>query len=222
METISSLPLIDSNPQNLQTFDPQTVSHTGKHIKLKLNPIFRYNYFLMCYNTSFNKINGITLKRLPRNKIYYYLYPILGIKYFLLQFALALTPYINLIWSIFLIFMWAIYERAHLVYSSNAKLLKNPLKKMIYDPELCSKYKCMNKFLEIPAEFIGIRNTRAGGNQRIKIMIYNNNFKKMYSQFPNYRYLHIFHILFCIFIIILSYIWIYDALGINSFAIHKF
>ena len=218
METLNSLPLIESDQPTLRGFESQNVIFKGKQIKLKSNPIFRCNYFLMCYNASINKINGVSLPLLPRNRIYYCLYPILGIKYLLLHLLLNCIPYVNLVWSIFLIFMWVLYERADVVYRSNNRKVSNPWKRMIYKPDLCKRYRCMNKFLEVPSSILGDISVESN-TEKISIMIYNDNFKKMYSQFPYYRYLHLFHILFCILIIVLSYIWLNKALGINILSI---
>ena len=218
METLNSLPLIEPNQANLRTFEPQNVVFRGKQIELKSNPIFRCNYFLMCYNASINKINGISLSLLPRNRIYYSLYPILGLQYLLLHLLLNCIPYVNLVWSIFLISMWIIYERAHIIYRSNNRKISNPLKRMIYNPDLCKRYRCMNKFLEVPSSILGDISVE-GNTEKISIMIYNDNFRKMHSQFPYYRYLHLFHIMLSILLIFLSYVCFNKALGINILSI---
>ena len=220
MESIDSLPLIQSNEVSITSYDPGQTTFKGQRIKLKTNPIFRNNYFLMCYNTSYNKVNGIPLTKLPRNRLYYFLFPVLSIKYFFLQVALAFIPYLNILWACLLIFMWVVYERAFLVYRNNRKKVANPFAKMIYEPNLCKLYKCMNKFLEIPTRFLDFQESQqAITSTRATIMIYNQNFKKMHTQFPNYRYLHIGHLVFCIFVILISYFWLYRILGISEIII---
>lgn len=218
METINSLPFIEPNQPSLRRFNTQNIVFRGKQIKLMSNPIFRCNYFLACYNSPHNQINGISLKRLPKNRFYYKVYPLLGLKYFLIHLLLDFVPYLNILWSILLITMWIIYEKASVVYNTNSKRLDSPLKRMIYDPDLCKRFKCMNKFLEVPSSFLLESNEENLAN-RVTVMIYNDSFRKMYSQFPCYRYLHMLHMLFSIFIMVLSYCWLYGALGINNFVI---
>ena len=99
MESISSLPLTGSNEVSITTYDPEQTTFKGKKIKLKTNPIFRNNYFLMCYNTSYNRVNGVHLTRLPRNRPYYFLFPILSIKFFFIHVILGFIPYIHILWG---------------------------------------------------------------------------------------------------------------------------
>jgi hypothetical protein len=213
MESNSSLPLVDQNTTNLRQINPQSITFRGKQIKLKINPIFRYNYFITCYNFESNKVNSITLSTLPRNKLYYFFYPLLQPKYLLIHLIFDFIPYFNIIWLAFLIFMWVIYERARVVYNSNKKLVKDPLSKMIFDPEICFRYRCMNKFLEIPLR-PGTINTER--EERITIMVYNQNFKKIFTQFPIFRYLHVFHMTISAFIIVMCYVWVYHALRLDK------
>ena len=86
MENINSLPLIETREVSIRHYDAQQTTFKGKKIILKANPIFRTNYFLMCYNTSYNQINETPLRKLPRDKFYYLLFPMLGIKFFLFIF----------------------------------------------------------------------------------------------------------------------------------------
>jgi len=216
MESNSSLPLVDHNTLYLRRINPQSITFRGKEIKLKLNPIFRLNYFITCYNFQNNKVNSITLKILPRNKLYYFCYPILQPKYLILHFILDFIPYFNILWVFFLIFMWVVYEKARVVYESNKKLVRNPLRKMIFDPEICFRYKCMNKFLEIRVRGSSLNPET---EDRITVMVYNASFKKNFTQFPFYRYLHLFHILVCTVIIVFCYLWIYQALDIRKIAV---
>jgi hypothetical protein len=213
MESNSSLPLIDQNTPNLRQINPRSITFRGKQIKLRLNPIFRYNYFITCYNFESNKVNFITLSMLPRNRIYYFCYPLLQPKYLLVHLIFDFIPYLNLIWLIFLIFMWIIYERARVVFNANKKLVKNPLSKMHFEPEICLRYRCMNKFLEIPRTSTTVNGER---EERVTVMVYNQNFKKIFTQFPMFRYLHVFHITISTLIIIMCYVWVYHALSIDK------
>lgn len=214
MDPINSLPLIGTQePSHTLKTSRKSISR-GKQIKLKLNPIFRYNYFVVCYNSSFNQINGIKLNRVPRNKIYYNCYPILQGKYILLHIILDIIPYINVLWAIFLMFMWLVYERAYSGYRVNVKKLMDPFKKMVFCPELCEKFKCMNKFIEIP---VGENERCTANGNSMTVMIYNERFKKMMTRFPYYRFLHMFHIFVCTLLIVISYLIVYGAIGINGY-----
>lgn len=215
MESNCSLPLVDQKTSYLGRLNPQSITFRGKAIKLKINPIFRYNYLVTCYNFKNNKVNSITLQLLPRNKLYYLCYPVLQTKFLFLHLILDLIPYFNILWVVFLIFMWIVYERARSVFEANKKLVKNPLRKMIFDPEICFRYKCMNKFLEIPVRGSSLN---PATEDRITVMVYNQSFKKIFTQFPLYRYLHLFHILVCTFIIAFCYLWIYQVLDIRKIA----
>ena len=217
MESINSLPFIETNEVSIRRHDPEQITSKGKTIKIKSNPIFRNNYFIICYNSAYNKVDGISMKRLPRNKLYYFCFPILSIKYFFLQVIFAFIPYFNILWALFLIFMWIIYERAYSVYRENTKKVRNPFAKMVFESEQCKFYKCMNKFLEVPADFLIFHDSlRAATSERVTIMIYNENFRKMQTQFPIYRYLHIGHVILSTFIILISYFLLYSALAIDK------
>ena len=97
MERLNSLRLIESSQLSSSVFNNQNIAFRGKPIKLQSNPIFRCNYFLLCYNSLHKKPSGIELKKLPRSKIYNFCYPVLGIKYLLLQLILDFIPYINIL-----------------------------------------------------------------------------------------------------------------------------
>ncbi|OMJ76364.1 hypothetical protein SteCoe_24261 [Stentor coeruleus] len=214
MESINSLDTSLTQDVSLQYFDPSQTTPRGKRIKIKSNPIFRNNYFLKCYNTSYNRVNGIKLKSLPRNRLYYFLFPTLSIKYIFLHFVLAFLPYVNIVWCCILLILWIIYERAAWVYRKNRKKIRNPFINMIYKPDLCKIYKCMNKFLEVPIGFLTFRASELHTTpDSITIMIYNDNFKKMHTNFPYYRYFHIAHVFLCLSISLLCYIWLYSAVG---------
>lgn len=83
--------------------------------------------------------------------------------------------------------MWFIYEKGNRVYKQNRKKVPNPLQRMIYDPEICEKYRCMNKFFEVPAEFMSEERKATQRNGRVLFMVYNNKFKGMFYGFPKYR-----------------------------------
>ena len=214
MESSSTLPLVDQDTSFLRRVNPQSITFRGRQIKLKINPIFRYNYFITCYNFQSNQVNSITLRMLPRNRLYYCCYPVLQPKFLLLHLIFDFIPYFNIFWTFFSIFMWMIYEKARFVYNKNKELVDNPLSKMIYDPEICFRYRCMNKFLEIPLRVGTLNSDR---EERITIMVYNQNFKKIFTQFPLYRYLHLLHILICTFTILVCYLWLYPILTIGKF-----
>ena len=113
--------------------------------------------------------------------------------------------------------MWVVYEKAYFAYRENRKKVQNPFAKMVFQPSLCEFYKCMNKFLEVPSGFLNFQDSRTGNaTERVTIMIYNDNFKKMQTQFPNYRYFHIGHICICTIMILLSYLFLYNALGVDQ------
>jgi hypothetical protein len=217
MASLNSLPLLNHLQPSQSTLNPSKISFRGKQIKLKPNPIFRYNYFAICYNFHQNQIHKISLEKLPKYKLYYFFYPVLQLKYFLLHILLDFIPYINILWFLLLVALWLMYERAFVVYRKNFKKLPNPFKKMIYEPEICRKLNCMNKFLEVPiGVFSGV--TREN-DTRITVMVYNDSFRKMMTQFPCYRLLHILHGVVCGFALVLCYLWVYEALGLSNFVI---
>ena len=75
----------------------------------------------------------------------------------------------------------------------------------------------MNKFLEIPREFLSYDRAETHNNsEKVTIMIYNDNFRKMYSQFPYYRYFHMIHVFISAVIILLSYLYVYEAFFIDK------
>lgn len=82
---------------SLSRVDQRDVRFRGRKIKLKSNPIFKYNYFIACYNTHYNKVNGISLPKIPRNRFYYTIFPILRVRYLVISFALNFIPYFNII-----------------------------------------------------------------------------------------------------------------------------
>lgn len=216
MANINSPPLIDTHEVSIATYDPYQTTFKGKKIKLQSNPIFRNNYFLMCYNTSYNKVNGITLEKLPRNKLYYTFFPILQPKFFLLHLLLSFIPYFNILWGLFLLFMWAVYEKASRVYSRNKAKVPNPLIRMVFAPDLCKIYKSMNKFLEVPAQSLIFEDSQHSyPTTRVTIMIYNENFKKMQTHFHIYRYLHLLHLCICIILVLIAYFLLYKAFGLE-------
>lgn len=217
MESINSLHSSLTQDTSFRTFDPSQITPRGKKIKLKLNPIFRNNYFLKCYNTSYNRINGVKLNRLPRNRLYYLLFPALNIKFCFVHFILALIPYVNFVWCSLLLILWVIYEKAAWVYRKNVKKVKNPFANMIYKPDLCKTYRCMNKFLEVPIGFLTFTTSELYTTpDTVTIMIYNDNFKKMHTHFPYYRYFHIIHFFICACIILVCYLWLYKVVGAEN------
>ncbi|CAG9320968.1 unnamed protein product [Blepharisma stoltei] len=188
----------------------ENIRFRGRAIKLKSNPLFRFNYFAACYNTNYNMVNGVRFKNIQRNRFYYWLYPLFRVRYIVVSLALSFVPFFNLLWLLILIALWGIYEKGHRVYKDNRKQVENPFERMVYNPEMCEKYRCMNKFLEVPVEYIQNEEIKASVRDgRVQIMIYNDKFKAMFYGFTKYRWIHITHICLSISIILADYLLLY-------------
>lgn len=87
-----------------------------------------------------------------------------------------------------LLSLLVVYEKGHKIYSKNRVIVADPFKNMHYDNAICEKYRCMNKFIEIPVEYVqseDLRTTQQNG--RVQFMFYNDRFKEMYTGFAKFR-----------------------------------
>ncbi|CAG9322217.1 unnamed protein product [Blepharisma stoltei] len=209
----SSSSIVDDNQPRgpSRRISQENVRFKGRPIQLKCNPIFRFNYFAACYNTNYNMVNGVRFQNIKRNKFYYWLYPIFRVRYLVINLSLSFVPFFNFIWLIMLCAMWWIYERGYKIYKENRGKIENPFQRMVYNPEMCEKYRCMNKFLEISPNYSQTEESKVSQRDgRVQIMIYNDKFKSMFYGFTKYRWIHIIHICLSVSIILANYLFLYS------------
>lgn len=115
------------------------IQSQGKKASIRNNPISKYNYFVVCYNTEYHVVEGKYMTKLKRNKFYEFLYPFLYIKYTPLLWLLYILPYFNVISSFVMISLWIIYECQYRIVKRNAAEVPTPFTNMIYFPDLCTR-----------------------------------------------------------------------------------
>lgn len=196
----------------------------GRQTRVRNNPISRHNYFIVCYNTDYHMVNGIRLQRIGRNKLYEALFPLLNKKYILLLILLYIFPIFNTIMLAFILALWIIYEKALKIYRRNRTLISDPFENMIYSPEACKRYRCMNKFFALPERIIntfyqyGLRDIDRRRRQgTVLFMIYNDTFKKSYEEFPKYRRYHILHFILALTMNVIAYSALYPLITLSPF-----
>lgn len=203
------------NPKE-NTHQSEVLRNRGKQVKILTNPFFRYNYFIACYNTNYNMINSTKLAFIKPNRFYYKLYPILDLQNLVFTILCLFIPYFNLLLLSILITLYVIYEIGNRTYKANLQLIKDPFARMIYHPELCEHFNCMNKFLDLPKDIIKHPEAkiRENADGRVPFMIYNQNFKKMFNDFSKHRKIHLSNLLTGMLVTCFSYYYLYERLGI--------
>mmetsp|Transcript_5263 Transcript_5263/g.9658 ORF Transcript_5263/g.9658 Transcript_5263/m.9658 type:complete len:206 (-) Transcript_5263:121-738(-) len=171
----------------------------GRVVRVKKNPISKYNYVMLCHNTPYNRVDNTTLALLPRSRFYEAFFPLLRLKYCAAMILLGICPVLNALTWLMLFILWIQYERAAAVARSNAKLVSNPFSRMVYYPELCKHFGVMNKFLSLRMESflsLDINLDLTGRTQDgfVNFMVYNDAFTAHYSMLRRFRWLHLLHL----------------------------
>ncbi|CAG9325228.1 unnamed protein product [Blepharisma stoltei] len=210
---------------NIPSEDPiEVYNHAIKQFNAKCNRTNENGHYEKLTNNWFYKawmLRWFTRIRADSNCLFLVLS-------FLASFAIGIIPYLNIIdftiWFIILLF----YEKQRKIHNLNAKISKNPFQYMIFDPEICRQAGLMNAYYELPISAlstVGLKEAqiqmlkgRAGKSGVVIFMVYNDKFRRAYSNFGWLRYFNIVHMIVIVGGIIFANFWLFPKLGISEFA----
>jgi hypothetical protein len=113
---------------------------------LKNNPISKYNYVILNYNSDYCLVDDIKLKLMKESFIYSKLFPFLknpaGTILFLL--ILLVVPIVNIFLYLFLMMSLYSYFTALDVFRTNLQKNPDPFRNMIFSAEICESIKNIN------------------------------------------------------------------------------
>lgn len=201
------------------------ISEQGK----KRSPISRYNLVIKQYNDLINRQEITTLPKAHNDFLYKKLY-IFHTTYLPLLILCYFAPYLSLITLICNIYFIIIHEFALNTFRTNQKKIDNPLKHMIYEPQLCNRLNSSYLYYEIHKSNLPmfkfdkgteekiLRRNENFEKEKLRFMVYNNEFIAGYYMLSEYRVRGFLHLVFNAVMLIGMHTLVYSPILCLSFA----
>jgi len=212
------------------SFDGHKKSFLDRSFEAELlnNPIHQYNYFIKCYNTPENQVEGIKLEEIKISKVYDTFWSIISNKiYLVLLIFLVSVPVLGLLVYGWIFIAITAYFGGMALYDKNAEKVSDPFQSMVFSPELCRISKMNRKFYEIQIQELEgfsfntevISNLKGKGTHgKIKFMVYNSIFEGYYNNYAKLRLRHVLFLLmstFCLMVQVFTVFHVLTYLGLH-------
>lgn len=113
---------------------------------VKSNPISKYNYVIMNYNSDYCLVDNIKLKSMRESFLYSLFYQILRNPFgaIFVVLALLVVPILNFLLYILILFALVTYFSALKVFRLNLEKNPDPFRNMIFSAEICESIRNIN------------------------------------------------------------------------------
>ena len=188
----------------------------GRQIHSPHDPISQYNLVVTCYNTKHHQLSGQRLESLPPSRVYSVLYRYTRLRCLPLLLVLFLVPVLNLVTVMLIAAVWMLHERALRVHAKNQQHVPNPFENMLFGPQVCSYYRCNNKFLNLETRLCpSALHTRTNAQGLVPVMFYNEQFRRYFFGFERKRWRFLLQMLTGVLLCILCLMVLYPLVGLD-------
>ena len=122
------------------------INPNENQIPLKNNPISKYNYVILNYNSEYCLVDGIRLKAIHESLVYNALYPLMRnpVGVIFLLTCLLVVPLVNIFLYLALMTAVLAYFNGLKVFRLNLQKNPDPFRNMIFSAEICESIKNVN------------------------------------------------------------------------------
>ena len=190
------------------------------------DPLSKYNFVIKTYNDPINRENETFLRKVHTNAIYKFWF-FFQSRLSIWLFISCFVPYLNTFILTLNIITFIVSELAAFIFSSNQRKVGDPLKNMIYNPDICKQGGKSYLYFEVTEEeletfnyhketVVMLTQRKHKYDFKIRFMVYNDEFITCYCEIAKARLIVLSHFIFCVVAVVNMHLFVYsDFLCLN-------